>query len=305
MRTQDEPYLIESISEQHRLLGLPKPKHPAISVFGNHLVQYGQLKELGNFMLNFYCVTIKKDYKGKMRYGQHYYDFDEGMITFISPKQLLNKMDPGEGSYNGFTLMFHPDFIAGTSLDGRMGSFGFFSYELHEALHLSEEEEKIVEGILGNIEREYATAIDHFSQSVMIAQIELLLQYCNRFYKRQFITRKVANDGILVQLERLLQDHFSSPDLAETGPPSVRDISEQLHTSPHYLSDMLKSMTGRSTKQHIQDKLLEKAKELLSTSNKTVAEIAFTLGFEHPQSFNKLFKNKERLSPLEYRKQFH
>jgi len=296
-----QPYVINSISEQHRLLGLPKPKHPLISVFGHEQSDYGSLVDLQHFTLNFYCISIKKDYDGKLRYGQRHYDFDEGMMAFISPNQLLMKLDAGSRPPGGMTLMFHPDFIAGTPLAAKIKNFHFFSYELHEALHLSESEEEVIEGIFRHIEREYQSGIDGFSRDVMIAQIELLLQYSSRFYARQFITRKVANDELLIRLENLLDEYFDQ----QKGFPSVQHIAQALNLSPDYLSDMLRSLTGQTAQQHIQARLIEKAKELLTTTKLQVSEVAYRLGFEYPQSFNKLFKNKTSLSPLEYRASFN
>lgn len=305
MKKQNAPYIINSISEQHRILGLPKPKHPMISVFGVEQLKFDELYLLKNFSLNFYCITIKKNFTGKLKYGQRYYDFDEGMLSFISPNQLLSKIKEGDTPTEGISLMFHPDFIAGYPLAKKIKNYGFFSYELNEALHLSEQEEAVVESIMKNIETEYQSSIDNFSQDVIIAQIELLLQYSNRFYNRQFITRKVANDDILIRLETLLSNYFDNEKIQESGLPTVQYISEQLNVSPNYLSDMLRTITGQTTQQHIHIKLIEKAKELLTSTTMSVSEIAYHFGFEYPQSFNKLFKNKTEVSPLEYRASFN
>lgn len=305
MKPGKEPHHINSISEQHRLLGLPRPKHPLISVFRHEDTSYDSLVELQHFTLNFYCISIKKDYNGKLKYGQRHYDFDEGMMAFISPNQLLMKLDAGSAPPGGMTLMFHPDFIAGTPLAAKIKSYHFFSYELNEALHLSESEEMVIEEVFKSIEREYQNPIDGFSRDVMLAQIELLLQYSNRFYARQFITRKVANDEILIRLENLLNQYFNNADLMQTGLPTVQYIARELHISADYLSDMLRTITGQTTQQHIHAKLIEKAKELLSTTSMQVSEVAYQLGFEYPQSFNKLFKNKTNMSPLEFRSSFN
>jgi AraC family transcriptional regulator, transcriptional activator of pobA len=305
MKTVIQPYSINSIAEQHRLLGLPKPKHPLVSVFSHKDTNYQSLVELQQFTLNFYCVSIKKDFDGKLKYGQRYYDFDEGLMSFISPNQLLMKLDAGSAPPGGMSLLFHSDFIANTSLAARIKSYGFFSYEINEALHLSDSEEQIIEDIFKNIEQEYQTSIDSFSHDVMIAQIELLLQYCNRFYARQFITRKIANNEILIRLENLLNIYFDSSDLAEKGLPTVQYIAQQLNVSANYLSDMLRTITGQTAQQHIHTKLIEKAKTLLTTTNMQVSEVAYTLGFEYPQSFNKLFKNKTSMSPLQFRESFN
>lgn len=276
-----------------------------ISVFRHEHTRYDSLVELQHFTLNFYCISLKKDYDGQLRYGQRHYDFDEGMMAFISPNQVLMKLDAGSKPPGGMTLMFHPDFIAGTPLAAKIKTYHFFSYELNEALHLSADEEAVIEGLFHNIEREYQNSIDHFSQDVMIAQIELLLQYSNRFYARQFITRKVANDEILVRLENLLDQHFNDRQLAQKGLPTVQHIAGQLNVSADYLSDMLRTITGQTAQQLIHAKLIGKAKELLTTTSMQVSEVAYYLGFEHPQSFNKLFKNKTLMSPLAYRSSFN
>lgn len=287
------------------MLGLPRPKRPMISVFRFEDITYNELYSLEHFTLNFYCIAIKKNFTGKLKYGQRYYDFDEGVMSFISPGQLLSKVQSGNAPTEGISLMFHTDFMANYPLIKNIKNYSFFSYELNDALHLSEQEEVMVENIMKNIETEYQSNIDNYSQDVMISQIELLLQYSNRFYNRQFITRKIANDDILVRLENLLSSYFNSEKIEELGLPSVQYISEQLHISPNYLSDMLRTITGQTTQQHIHNKLIEKAKEKLSTSDLSISEIAYHLGFEYPQSFNRLFKNKTKISPLGYRKSFN
>lgn len=304
MKKEDPPYIIKSISEQHRYMGLPKPKHSMVSVFRFEDIKNNQLDTLAHFVLGFYCIAIKKNFKGKLKYGQRYYDFDEGVMTFITPNQLLRHVQ-GEVATEGVCLCFHPDFLSGYTLAKTIKNYGFFSYETSEALHLSETEEAVVENILKNIETEYQSNIDKFSQDVIVAQIELLLQYSNRFYNRQFITRKVANDEILVRLENLLNDYFNDERSMRSGLPSVQYVAGRLGISVDYLSDMLRSITGQNTQQHIHNKLIDKAKELLTTTNLSVHEIAYQLGFEYPQSFNKLFKKKTSVSPLEFRTSFN
>nr|WP_249665412.1 helix-turn-helix transcriptional regulator [Mucilaginibacter sp. Bleaf8] len=287
------------------MLGLPKPKHPLISIFRHEHTNYENLVELRHFTLNFYCISLKKDYDGKLKYGQRHYDFDEGMMAFISPNQLLMKLDSGSKPPGGMTLMFHPDFIANTPLAAKIKSCHFFSYELYEALHLSADEEAVIEALFANIEHEYQHNIDKFSQEVLIAQIELLLQYSNRFYARQFITRKVANDEILIRLENLLNLYFNDQELLKNGLPTVQFIAAELNVSPDYLSDMLRAITDQTAQQHIHARLIDKAKELLTTTTMQVSEVAYYLGFEYPQSFNKLFKNKTQMSPSEFRSSFN
>jgi AraC-like DNA-binding protein len=299
-----QPYIFNSISALHKALGLPKPLHPLLS-----LVDYSNIKvdtdEIAKGMvLNFYKISYKKNFKGKIKYGQQYYDFDEGGLSFISPDQLISAVDE-EADYGGYTLLFHPDFIRNYPLGKNIKNYGFFSYSVSEALYLSEKEKEIIIGIFKNIEYELSSAIDQISQDVMISQIELLLNYSKRFYNRQFITRKIANNDVLIKLEELLSAYFDTEKALMTGLPTVQQLSDQLHVTPHYLSDMLRTLTGQNTQQHIHNKMIEKAKALLSTTNLSIGEVAYNLGFEHPQSFNKIFKRKTKLSPLEFRNSFN
>jgi AraC-like DNA-binding protein len=298
------PLIINSISEQHRWYRLSKPEHPLVSLIS--FVDIGRNPNgfTGAFAFNFYTVDIKKGFKGKMRYGQNYYDFDEGVMSFMAPGQVLSKDSSNETPPAGWLLSFHPDFLRSYPLGKKIKEYGFFSYATNEALHLSGKEEKMIEGIVKNIEQEYRSMIDTYSQDVMISLIELLLNYSNRFYNRQFITRKNVNHDLLIKLEELLDDYFKGEKVRELGLPSVKFVSEKLNISPNYLSDMLRSLTGQSTQQHIHDKVIEKAKEILTTTSFSVGETAYQLGFETAQSFNKLFKNKTAVSPLEYRNSF-
>lgn len=304
-KESNSPYIVNSISEQHRLLSLPKPHHPLVSVFNFSNIKNHADELSKNFVLNFYCIAIKKGFTRKLKYGQNYYDFDEGVMSFISPGQVLSKPGDDESPLSGCCLIFHPDFIAGYPLARNIKNYGFFSYALNEALHLSDKEEAMITTIMENIKQEYQSTIDNYSQDVIISQIELLLNYSNRFYNRQFITRKNANDNLLIKLEGILSEYFRSEKVQELGLPTVQYISGQLNVSSHYLSDMLRNLTGQSTQQHIHNKLIEKAKEILSTTSLSVSEIAYQLGFEYPQSFNKLFKSKTNVSPLEFRQSFN
>jgi AraC-like DNA-binding protein len=297
------PYRFTSITELHRALGLPQPWHPLVTLVDNAAISIDKQSLPATFLLDFYKISYKKGLHGRIRYGQHYYDFDDGGLVFTSPNQLLALTDDTE--YQGYTLLFHPDFIRNYPLAKTIRNLGFFSYAVNEALHLSEKEKAIVLGILNNIEDELKSSIDEFSQDVIITQIELLLSYSNRFYKRQFITRKAVSNDLLAQLDDLLNDYFNNNKASVKGLPTVQYLADQLAVSPHYLSDMLRSLTGQNAQQHIHHKLIEKAKEVLSTSNLSVAEVAYQLGFEHPQSFNKLFKKKTSQSPLEFRQSFN
>ncbi len=202
-------------------------------------------------------------------------------------------------------ILIHPDFLWNTALAKSIKKYEYFGYAANEALFLSEKEETIINGIAKYIEQEYHSNIDKFSQEIIVSQLEVLFNYADRFYQRQFITRKVSNHKILEQLEEILSAYFENTDLVTKGLPSVQYIADSLNVSPNYLSNMLKTLTGQSTQQHIHDKLIEKAKEKLSTTDLSVSEIAYQLGFEHSQSFSKLFKSKTQVSPLEFRQSFN
>ena len=302
-KEENSPQKFNSISDLHRMLGLPKPLHPLVSLVDNTKIAITKEQLPLSFLFNFYKISYKKSLHGKIRYGQNYYDFDEGGLVFTSPNQILATTDDAE--YLGNTLLIHPDFIRNYPLGKSIRSFGFFSYSANEALHLSEKEKSIILTIFNNIDDELQSNIDDFSQDVIVSQIELLLNYSNRFYRRQFITRKSVSNNLLEKLENLLDDYFNNEKALVKGLPTVQYLSDQLNISPRYLSDMLRSLTGQNTQQHIHSKLIEKAKEILSVTNLSVAEVAYQLGFEHPQSFNKLFKSKTNLSPMKFRQSFH
>lgn len=300
------PYPIKTIAEYHRVMGLPKPEHPLITVVRFEDIKHDPGNCPGSIIHSFYSIALKKDFHAKMRYGQEDFDFDEGVMHFMAPRQVLSiqLLTEEELKHSGWLLLIHPDFLWNTTLSKKIKTYEFFNYKVNEALHLSDKEETLVTGIIGQIVNEYHTAIDSFSQEVIIAQIELLLTYSERFYQRQFMTRKIANHRVLDQLEALLTDYFESDNLANKGIPTVQFIAENLNISPNYLSRLLQLLTGQSTRQFIHDKLIDLAKEKLSSTSLSVNEIAYHLGFEHPQSFNKLFKSKTNLSPLEFRKSF-
>lgn len=302
--TYTKPVRIKSISEFHRLRGLPQPEHPLISV-----VDYGKLEPApGSFVFDYYTISLKRGVS-KMLYGQQQYDFDNGILFFLAPNQVLRVFSEEEvvvsQERSGWLLLIHPDFIWNTSLAKNISKYEFFDYSVNEALFLSEKEEDIINNIVRNIGQECQTNIDKFSQNIIISQIETLLNYSERFYQRQFITRKISSHESLDRFENVLDEYFKRNDLIDAGLPSVQQLAETLNTSPKYLTTLLKVLTGQSAQQHIHEKLIEKAKERLSTTDLSVSEIAYGLGFEHPQSFSKLFKNKTNQSPMEFREQFN
>ncbi|MFC6096080.1 helix-turn-helix domain-containing protein [Flavobacterium qiangtangense] len=298
---------IKTITEFHQLRGLPSPEHPLISVIDYSKIKHSADTNSINWMLDFYLISLKRNLSAKFNYGQQQYDFDEGAMFFIAPNQVFRiEVDHNPTpKRSGWMLLIHPDFLWKTPLAKTIKNYEYFDYSVNEALFLSEKEETIVNGIVQNIRQEYHSNIDKFSQNIIIPQIETLLNYAERFYQRQFITRKIANHQILEKLEKLLHDYFDSESLTEKGLPTVKYISDNLNITPSYLRGLLKSLTGQSTQQHIHDKMIDKAKEKLSTTNLSVSQIAFELGFEHPQSFSKLFKNKTNVSPLEFRQSFN
>ncbi|MDJ1482883.1 helix-turn-helix transcriptional regulator [Cytophagaceae bacterium YF14B1] len=299
-----QPYSFRTITEYHQFMDLPKPEHPLVSVVDfNHIKRLPDNKP-NKFVQQFYSISLKRNFNGKIKYGQQEYDFDEGVMIFISPDQVYSIEADKESQHTGWLLLMHPDFLWNTPLAKAIKQYEYFSYSVSEALHLSEKEEIVVTNIMQNIEQEYHANIDTFSQKVMIAHLELLLTYAERFYHRQFITRKVTNHKILNRLEEILAEYFNNEIVAEKGLPTVQYIADELHMSPNYLSSVLKVLTGQTAQQHIHNKLIDKAKERLSTTDLSVSEIAYELGFEHSQSFSKLFKSKTNLSPLEFRQSF-
>jgi AraC-like DNA-binding protein len=288
-------------------MALQKPAHPLIGVLKFDDIDYRPNERPSSIIHSFYSIALKKNFTAKMKYGQQDFDFDEGVMHFMAPKQVLSiqASEKEDLKHSGWLLLIHPDFLWNTPLSKKIKQYEYFNYNVNEALHLSEKEETLVTDIIEKIAQEYQSNIDNFSQEVMISQIDLLLTYCERFYQRQFITRKISNHKLLNQLEILLADYYKDETATNMGIPTVNYIADQLHISPNYLSRLLKTLTGQSTKQFIHDKLLDIAKEKLSTSDLSVNEIAYNLGFEHPQSFSKLFKSKNGVSPLEFRKAFN
>lgn len=294
--------VINSMSELQKLLALPKPLHTLITLIDHSSESPVPVKDIKHIVFNFYNITIKKNFQGHIQYGREYYDFDKGLMTFAAPNQVIAVDNHEQRSRDGWSLLFHPDLIRSYPLGRTIKNYGFFSYDVHEALHISDEEDQLIENLVCAIKKEYQSRIDNFSADVLVSSLELLLNYCNRFYNRQFITRKMASSDLLTRFDDVLSKYFN--DDSKTDLLTVNVLAQQLNVSPSYLSDMLRTVTGQNAQQHIHNKLIEKAKDILSSTDKSVSEIAYTLGFEYPQSFNKLFKKKTELSPLEFRQSF-
>ncbi len=292
-----------SLGDLHTYYSLPQPEHPLISVIDYSKVRYPQGVHELKWMQDFYIIGLKRNVNIKFNYGQQPYDFNSGVLSFFAPRQLLQvEINPDvKIEQSGWLLLLHPDFLWNTPLAKSIAHYDFFHYKVNEALFLSEKEERVIAEILGSIEKEYQSNMDKFSQSLIINQLEYLLIYADRYYNRQFLTRKITNHQILDKLELLLNEYFASEDLIDKGLPTVQFVAGELNISPNYLSNLLKVLTGQSTQHFIHDKLIEKAKEKLSATTLSVSEIAYALGFEHSQSFSKLFKTKTNQTPLEFR----
>lgn len=301
------PLHIKTISAYHRLLGQPSPEHPLVSLLRFEDMPYDPKRMPQAIVHNFYSIALKKTFHARLKYGQQEVDFDEGVMLFMAPMQVLSIEGPPEAtaSHQGWLLFVHPDLLWNTHLAKKIRQYEYFDYKANEALHLSENEQQMIVGLMQNMAQEYRARIDNLSQDVIIAQLELLLTYAERFYQRQFITRKAVNHQIISRMEELVNDYFKGNKLQAQGMPPVTYFADALHLSSGYLSRLLKTLTGQSTKQFIIDKVLDIAKEKLSTTKLSVSEIAYYLGFEHPQSFGKLFKSKTHVSPLEFRQSFN
>ncbi len=301
----------KSISEFLQFRHLPKPQHPLISVFEVESVEDLPLQEQGSFCYDFYAIALKRIHQGnevKLKYGQQTFDHDEGILSFVAPGQVLTLTGDKEVAQlkqSGWMILVHPDFLWNSHLGKTINQYDFWSYSLNEALFLSDKEENLLVEILNNIRNECQSNIDKFSKGIIVSHIETLLNYADRFYNRQFITREKSGHQVLESLERFLNNYFNNTDLISKGLPTVSHVADALNLSPKYLSTLLKVLTGQNTQQHIHQKLIEKAKEKLSTTVLSVSEIAYDLGFEHLQSFSKLFKSKTGASPVEFRQTFN
>lgn len=303
----ENTFRFHSLTEFHTFCGLPKPEHPLISLIDYSKVSYPTNDIELKWIQHFYSIGLKRNVNARFNYGQQQYDFDSGVLCFVSPDQFLRlevnpeaKVEP-----TGWLLLIHPDFLWHTDLATKIKSYDFFQYAVNEALFLSDKEEETVVDILQNIEKEYQSNVDKFSQDLIIKQIERLLIYAERFYERQFITRKKSNQELVVRFEQLLAQHFTQERLSEHGIPNVTTVAAQLNISANYLGSLLRIYTQQNTQQHIQNKVIDYAKKRLSTTALSVSEIAYELGFEHAQSFSKLFKSKTSQTPLEFREAFN
>ncbi len=300
-----------TISEFLQFRGLPQPEHPLIYVLKVESVERLLIEEPKIWLYDFYAIGLKRVSNAadaRLKYGQQEYDFDNGIMSFIAPNQVLSlSLDKGVKAIkqSGWMLLLHPDFLWNTPLAKTIKQYDFWDYSVHEALFLSGKEEAILIHILHTVQQECQANIDTFTKSIVISHIETLLNYADRFYHRQFITREKTHHQLLERFEKILADYFDSVHIGRNGLPTVSYIAGALNLSPKYLSSLLKVLTGQNTQQHIHEKLIEKAKEKLSTTNLSVSEIAYGLGFEHLQSFSKLFKNKTNQSPLAFRASFN
>ena len=301
-KVERQIYKLESLNDFHRMFGLSKPRHPLISFIDLEEMNFDPADLPSALVMDFYKVAFKTNTCGKAKYGQSYYDFGEGGLVFTSPGQVFES--PASTASSGKMLLIHPDLLLSYAISKIIKQYVFFSYAANEALHLSDQERATILTVFNIIEEELNGRIDDFSQDVIVSQIELLLNYSNRFYKRQFITRKAINTDQLQKVERILEAYFNEERAIKQGIPTVQYLADQLSMSAGYLSDMLRTITGQNAQQLIHQKLIEKAKETLTASDLSVAEVAYHLGFEHPQSFSRLFKSKTAQSPLEFRTSF-
>ncbi len=296
----DEIYRVKSIGELHEIVGAGKPRHPLITIIDYSKVDVADAPESARFVCEFYSINFKSHCS--LRYGRQFFDHKDGTLLCTAPEQVLTMENTERvNDVEGWGLFFHPEFIRNTPLGNKIMEYSFFSYEEKEALHLSSDEKNTLTTILEQIEEEYQTNIDKHSTTLLLSNLELLLNYCMRFYGRQFITRTSQNKDVIAQFEQFLTAYIYSDELKYSGTPTVKLCAENLNLSASYFSDLLKSETGKNAQEHIHFYLLDKAKTLLRNTNKTVNEIAFELGFEYPQNFSKLFKKKLGISPSDYR----
>ncbi|MRI01682.1 helix-turn-helix domain-containing protein [Kriegella sp. EG-1] len=296
----------KTLSSYLDYLGMPRPEHPMLSVFNSKGNGYLPCPRESSPPITNDCYTIsfKKFIEGKLNYGRTKFDFTNGALICLAPRQVLQWDDSVIFEQKGFSINFHEDFLKGTGLAQQIKKYGFFSYSVNEALHLSPKEEKQIEAIVESIEIEYQNNQDAFSKDIIISQLDTLLKYANRFYERQFLNRKELSNDLLEKFNQHITEYFESGLLQEKGIPSIEQIANKMSISQRYLSDTLKKETGKTTTEHLQLLLIAEAKNTLLQPNKTVAEVAYELGFEYPPYFSRLFKKKEGISPTEYRQKY-
>jgi AraC family transcriptional activator of pobA len=289
---------LEKVS-QYNVLKDIETKHPLISVFDNSKTK--ALPNHSRIHFGFYAIFLKGGTCGELKYGRNNYDYEDGTMVFVAPEQVLEVNNPENYQPSGLTLLFHPDLIKGTSLGKQMSLYSFFSYDTYEALHLSLNEQQIIKDLFSKLEYELSQSIDKHSKNIITNNIELLLNYCVRFYDRQFITRENINTDILSKFENLINDYFLSETSKDMGLPFVAYFAERLHLSPNYFGDLIKKETGKTAQEHIQLKLINQAKERIFDTEKSISQIAYELGFKYPQHFNRMFKKSTGFTPNEYR----
>ena len=297
----DQIIRLQSIAEVHQMLGLPSPKHPLVSLLDVTEIDFSTVPSDTRIANNLYTIWLK-DSSCSMRYGRNQYDFNDGVLVFTAPDQVITTAESADGANDsGWVLLFHPDLIRRSRLGTDINAYSFFGYDNHEALHLSDEERKILTDCVMKIKGEYEQRIDGHSQKVIVSALDLMLSYCSRFYERQFHTRENTNKDVVAQIDALLVEYFEKGQAAEYGSPSISFLADKVNLSAGYLSDLLKKESGRSGKEYINHFLVERAKTLLLGTDQTVNEIAYDLGFNYPHYFSRLFKSKTGMSPNEYR----
>lgn len=300
----NEIYHIKTISEVHKQLGLPKPKHPLVSV----ITEFPDTEDMNlkdvRFSTDLYSISLKSETEGTIYYGRNTYDFQEGTLIFMKPNQVVEYEAGNEKASHDrtWTLIFHPDLIRKSDLGRQIDKYSFFDYDAHEALHLSDDEKSSIQNIVALIQKEISSNIDRHSQELIVSNIKLVLDYCTRYFDRQFYTRTNLNQDVVTEFEKVLKEYYGSDKPMELGVPTVSYLGKEMGMSPYYLSDLLKKETGRNTIEHIHFYIIDKAKSKLLATTDSVSEIAYELGFEYPQHFAKVFKNKAGMSPSEYRK---
>ena len=296
----------KTLSAYFDYMQLPRPEHPMLSVMvakGDEFLPCPR-ESSPPISTDCYSISLKKIMHGELNYGRTKYDFTNGALIFIAPRQVLQWDSSFIFDQKGFSINFHEDFLKGTDLAQQIKKYNFFSYAANEALHLSPKEEKQIESIVENIESEYQNNQDAFSKDIIISQLDTLLKYANRFYERQFLNRKELSHSLLEQFNQELDRYFESGQLQEKGIPSIEQLAKKMSVSQRYLSDTLKKETGKTTTEHLQLRLIDEAKNVLLQPNKSIAEVAYELGFEYPPYFSRLFKKKAGISPTEYREKY-